>query len=40
MKKLKVVKNCGGKKRGCGSKFISTWETMIAKTFETVKKAA
>lgn len=34
--KMKVVKNCGGKKRG-GCQ-VSTWESMIGKTFE--KKAA
>jgi hypothetical protein len=37
-KKLKIVKNCGGKKRG-GCTKVSTWELMQGKTFET-KKAA
>lgn len=36
--KLKVVKNCGGKKgRGCS---ITIFDPTIAKTFETMKKAA
>lgn len=39
MKKMKVVKSCGGRKRRCGSHRISTWELMQGKTFET-KKAA
>ncbi len=35
---LKIVKGCGGRKRGCGSHRVSTWEDMTAKTFE--RKAA
>lgn len=37
--KLKIIKNCGGRKRKCGSHKISTWEEMRGRTFET-KKAA
>lgn len=36
MKKMKVVKSCRSRK-GC---VLISWETMIGKTFEQVKKAA